>query len=143
MERPTVSICMPVYNGEEYLVSALDSVLTQTFPDYELIISDNCSDDSTQEICNRYCNLDPRISYYRQDVNKGPNWNFNFLAQKAKGHLMTWFAHDDILEPDFVRVAADYLLQHPETVLVTGDFKVIGYSMTQDQPLDGFADVWR
>lgn len=125
MKRPTVSICMPVYNGEEYLVSALDSVLAQTLPDYELIISDNCSDDNTQEICNRYCKLDPRIRYYRHDINKGPHWNFNFVAQKAKGHLMTWFAHDDILEPDFAKISAGHLLQHQELVLVTSDFQII------------------
>ena len=131
MERPTVSICMPVYNGEEYLVSALDSVLAQTYPDYELIISDNGSDDSTQEICNRYCKLDPRVRYYRHDINKGPNWNFNFVAQNAKGHLMTWFAHDDILEPDFITVSANHMLQHPETVLVTGDFQIIDETGTE------------
>jgi glycosyltransferase involved in cell wall biosynthesis len=62
---------MPVYNGEEYLVSALDSVLAQTYPDYELIISDNGSNDSTQEICNYYCKRDSRIRYYRHETNKG------------------------------------------------------------------------
>ena len=125
IEVPVVSICMPVYNGEKYLVSALDSVLAQTYPGFEVIVSDNASDDRTQEICSHYCGLDSRIRYYRHEKNRGPNWNFEFAVQKAEGRLMTWFAHDDILEPDFISVCANYLLQHPETVLVTGDFQVI------------------
>ena len=125
MDRPTVSICMPVYNAEKYLVFALDSVLAQTYADFELLISDNASDDSTQEICNAYCKRDSRIRYYRHKANKGPNWNFNFVAQLAKGHLMTWFAHDDILELDYVGVLANYMLRNPETVLVTSDFQII------------------
>ena len=125
LEIPDVSICMPVYNGEEYLASALDSVLAQTYPNFELIISDNGSDDKTQEICNRYCKIDQRIRYIRHESNNSVHWNFNFVVQNANGRFMTWFAHDDILEPNFISVSTNYLLQHPETVLVTGDFKII------------------
>lgn len=125
LDVPVVSICMPVYNGEEYLVSALDSVLAQTYQSYELIISDNGSDDKTQEICNRYCALDPRIRYVRHESNHSVHWNFNFVAQNAKGRFMTWFAHDDILEPDFISESANHLVQHSETVLVSCDFQII------------------
>jgi len=124
-EVPDVSICMPVYNGAEYLSCALESVLAQTYPNFELIISDNGSDDKTQEICIRYCELDQRIRYIRHASNKSVHWNFNFVVQNARGRFMTWFAHDDILEPNFVSISANYLHQHPETVLVTGDFQII------------------
>jgi glycosyltransferase involved in cell wall biosynthesis len=56
---------MPVYNGEKYVRQALDSLLTQNFKDFELIISDNASTDNTAEICKRYLEKDNRIEYYR------------------------------------------------------------------------------
>ncbi|WP_353813055.1 MULTISPECIES: glycosyltransferase [unclassified Moorena] len=53
-DQPRLSIGLPVYNGEEFLREALDSILAQTFEDFELIISDNCSTDATEEICREY-----------------------------------------------------------------------------------------
>src|SRR5450756_379047 len=64
-----VSIGMPVYNGEETIAVALDSLLAQTYRNFELHISDNCSTDNTGEICERYLGLDPRISYTRNERN--------------------------------------------------------------------------
>jgi len=64
-EKPRVSIGLPVFNGERYLKDALDSILAQTYQDFELIISDNASTDHTQQICRKYVAKDSRIRYYR------------------------------------------------------------------------------
>jgi glycosyltransferase involved in cell wall biosynthesis len=72
---PTVSVGLAVYNGENYLSEAIDSILNQTFTDFELIISDNASTDRTAKICQDYASRDPRIRYTCADRNRGAAWN--------------------------------------------------------------------
>jgi glycosyltransferase involved in cell wall biosynthesis len=86
---------MPVYNGEKYIRDALDSLLSQTFSDFELIISDNASIDRTEEICREYAVRDSRISYYRQLENIGAAANFKFVLEKARCDYFMWAAYDD------------------------------------------------
>lgn len=93
---PLVSIGMPVYNGERYIKEALDSLLSQTFNDFELIISDNASTDATEKICLEYADKDKRIRYIRQRQNKGPLVNFNYVLSHAKGEYFMWAAADDV-----------------------------------------------
>ena len=94
---PRVTIGLPVYNGENYLAEAIDSILGQTFTDFELIISDNASTDRTEEICRRYAAEDDRIRYFRHDRNRGASPNYNFTVEKARGEYFKWAAHDDVL----------------------------------------------
>src|SRR5688572_10868700 len=100
-KNPRVSIGLPVYNGENYLAEAIDSILAQTFEDFELIISDNASTDRTQEICEAYAAKDGRIRYYRSEVNKGSAWNFNRVFELARGEYFKWAAHDDYIAPEY------------------------------------------
>jgi glycosyltransferase involved in cell wall biosynthesis len=93
--QPKVSIGMPVYNGEKFIRSALDSLLAQTFTDFELIISDNASTDLTESICREYANKDRRIQYIRQAMNIGPVANFQFVLDAAVGDYFMWAAADD------------------------------------------------
>lgn len=93
--RPVVSIGMPVYNGAKYIHEALDSLLAQTFTDFELVISDNASTDDTQAICEEYTRRDLRIRYVRQMVNKGALANFQFVLDQARGKFFMWAAADD------------------------------------------------
>jgi len=125
-KSPDISIGMPVYNGENYICEAINSVLNQTYQNFELIISDNASTDRTQEICIAYAERDARIKYFRQRENCGAHLNFIFVAMKAEGNLFTWLAHDDILLPEFLFEAVNYMLARPAVTLVTGDFKIIG-----------------
>ncbi len=74
-----VTIGMPVFNGAAYLEQAVHSLLEQTYGDFSLIISDNCSTDDTPAICARLREMDPRISYVRQNTNLGASGNFEFL----------------------------------------------------------------
>ncbi len=92
---PRVSIGMPVYNGEKFIRDALDSLLAQTFSDFELIISDNASTDDTEAICRDYAAKDVRIRYVRQAENLGAAANFKFVLDEAVGEYFMWAAHDD------------------------------------------------
>ena len=97
-----ISIGMPVYNNAKYIGPALDSLLAQTFFDFELIISDNASTDDTQTICKSYEKLDSRIRYVRQPVNLGALANFQFVLDQGKGQFFMWAAADDIWDNQWV-----------------------------------------
>lgn len=99
---PTVSIGVPVFNGELFIAHALDSLLQQTYTDFELIISDNCSSDLTEKICRSYATRDKRIKYIRQQSNIGATQNFRFLLDQAAGKYFMWAAADDLWAKNFL-----------------------------------------
>jgi len=113
---PRVSIGMPVYNGEKYLSTAVDSLLAQTFEDFELVISDNASTDRTEEMCRDYAARDPRIRYFREESNRGVAWNFCHVVGLSRGEYFKWAAHDDVCEPTFLARCVDVLDRHPDVV---------------------------
>ncbi|EIJ43130.1 putative glycosyltransferase [Beggiatoa alba B18LD] len=88
---PTVSIGIPLYNSEKYLRRTLDNLLTQTFSDFEIIISDDASKDLTPKICAEYI----RIRFIQQSQNLGMAGNFEFVLQQAKGKYFMWVADDE------------------------------------------------
>ncbi len=110
---------MPVFNEERVIRRSLDTVLAQTFGDFELIISDNASTDRTEKICREYAGKDARIKYIRQPVNIGFAKNFEFVLEHADGQFFTWWAADDTRSPDFVEVNVSFLLEHPDYVAST------------------------
>jgi glycosyltransferase involved in cell wall biosynthesis len=116
-KAPQLSIGLPVYNGENYVSESLDTLLAQTFTDFELIISDNASTDGTEEICRGYAAEDSRIRYLRQPHNIGAAPNHNFLVQQAHGKLFKWAAHDDLFAPELVARCVRALDEHPDLVL--------------------------
>ncbi len=85
--RPKVSIGLPVYNGEKYLAETLDGILTQTYQDFELIISDNASTDRTPEICRIYVQKDQRIRYHRNEKNWARLQTITLLSAWRKGNI--------------------------------------------------------
>ncbi len=93
---------MPVYNGEKYISQALDSLLAQTFKDFELIISDNGSTDKTESICRSYTARDKRIKFHREEINRGACWNFNRVFELSRSRYFKWAAADDICAPTFL-----------------------------------------
>jgi glycosyltransferase involved in cell wall biosynthesis len=95
---PLVSICIPTYRGAHYLGSAIQSVLNQSFTDFELLILDDNSPDCTPEVVARYD--DPRIHYFRNHSNLGPEGNWNLGVKLAKGTYFKLLPHDDVLMPD-------------------------------------------
>jgi glycosyltransferase involved in cell wall biosynthesis len=122
---PLVSIGLPVYNGEKFLTKSLHSLLSQTFTDFELIISDNASTDRTEEICRNFVTCDPRIRYYRSRCNRGASWNHNRVFRLAKGKYFKWAACDDLCATDFLEKCIQVLESNPEVVLCFTKTKVI------------------
>ncbi|MBN2304985.1 MAG: glycosyltransferase [Anaerolineae bacterium] len=136
--KPRVSIGMPVYNGELYIEQAIDSILAQTFNDFELIISDNASTDGTREICERYVAQDSRVRYYRNDSNLGAAPNFNRTFELAGGEYFKWAAADDILDPTYLEKCVAILDQNPSVVLCHSRSRVIGEQGETLQDYDVF-----
>jgi glycosyltransferase involved in cell wall biosynthesis len=116
-KAPTLSVGLAVYNGEKYLREAIESILTQTFADFELIISDNASSDGTQEICTEYASGDPRIRYHRNATNIGGANNENQTFRFSRGKYFRWAAHDDVCEPTLFEKTIDLLEENPDVVL--------------------------
>jgi glycosyltransferase involved in cell wall biosynthesis len=114
-----ITIGLPVYNGADYLSEVLDSILSQSFGDFELFISDNASEDGTQDICQQYARMDRRIRYLRQSYNVGAAANHNLLVMQGDSPYFKWAAHDDILAPRFLEEAVGVLDSRPEIVLAS------------------------
>ncbi|NJD62436.1 MAG: glycosyltransferase [Deltaproteobacteria bacterium] len=117
MNAPSVSIGMPVYNGENYVRKAIESILAQTHEDYEFIISDNASADGTMEICRSYADRDRRIRFSRNEKNMGGAWNFNQVFRLARGRYFQWACHDDVWAPTLLERCVEVLENHPEVAL--------------------------
>lgn len=123
--KPRISIGMPVYNGERFLSEALNAILAQTYEDFEVIISDNASTDSTQEICKAYAARDRRIKYYRNERNIGGHKNFNRVFQLATGEYFRWATHDDLCAPESLERCIEVLEQNSDVVLCYTKTKLI------------------
>ena len=100
--NPELTIGIPVFNGEKFLVEKILSILNLNYDNFELIISDNGSTDSTKKICEEFTSKDDRIRLFLQEKNLGPNWNFDFVLKKAKGEYFMWTAVDDKILPGFI-----------------------------------------
>jgi glycosyltransferase involved in cell wall biosynthesis len=104
-----VSIGMPVYNDVAYIRIALDSLLNQSFSDFELIIIDDQSSDGSYEVCQEYAQNDSRITLLRNEVNKGIAHNMKALLNMAKGEFFMWAANDDVWHHDFIKIHLETL----------------------------------
>ncbi len=126
-----VSIGLPVYNGASLLPHALDSLLGQTFSDFELIISDNASTDQTEAVCQSYAARDRRIRYVRQPVNRGAIWNFNEVFRLSRSEYFKWASHDDVCHPTFLARCVEVLDNQPE----------IAWCHSRSRHIDGEGDL--
>lgn len=116
--RPTVSIGLPVFNGEKFLGATLDSLLAQTYEDFELIIADNASTDSTADICRTYAALDKRIRYVRNQNNIGVYRNCNRVFGLSTGEYFKLASADDLCHPELVTRCVE-VLDRDKTVVAT------------------------
>lgn len=119
-----VSILMPVYNTAPYLREAMDSVLSQTFNDFELIVLDDCSPDNAEELLDMYD--DPRIVRYKGEKNRGLSNVLNVGIDMARGKYIARMDSDDLSMPDRLRIQVDYLETHPEIDLVSAGMQLFG-----------------
>ncbi len=112
----TVSIGIPVYNGERFLDASLDSLLGQTYEDIEFVVSDNGSTDGTEEICRDRVARDPRLRYLRSPVNRGAAWNYANVVRETSGSYFKWATHDDLVAPTYVERCMEVFAEAPESV---------------------------
>lgn len=122
---PKISVGMPVYNGELYLSSAIESVLDQTLGDFELIIADNASTDGTEAICREYARRDSRIRYIRNEVNVGAAGNYNLLFERARARYFRWFNADDLSSPRLHELCFEALEANPGASMAYGKTDII------------------
>ena len=120
---PKISVLMPVFNGERYLKAAIDSILNQTFQDLELIIIDDGSTDSTEQIISAY--NDPRIKYYKNPENIGIVASLNKGIDLCTGEFIARMDADDISLPERLQKQWDFLNANPEFAMVGGNIEEI------------------
>jgi glycosyltransferase involved in cell wall biosynthesis len=138
MSVPPVTLALPVYNGENFVAAAIESLLAQTFRDFELIVSDNASTDTTWDISQSFARRDPRIRLHRFEANAGATRNFNHALAMARGRYFKWCAHDDLIEPTFVDECIRVLDADPSSVLVYSRARIIDENGARLDPGDGY-----
>jgi glycosyltransferase involved in cell wall biosynthesis len=121
--RPRVSFAIPVRNAERFLGRAIDSILSQSFEDFEVVVCDNASTDGTGDIMRRYAENDRRVRYVRNPENIGQIENFNRAVELSRGDFIRWMGADDWLEPDYARKCVAALDARPDAVGVTTQWR--------------------
>jgi glycosyltransferase involved in cell wall biosynthesis len=137
LQSGLVSVGLPVYNGAQFLREAVDSLLAQDYTNFELIISDNASEDETESICREYAAHDARVRYYRAEQNMGPAWNFLRVYDLAGGEYFLWAAHDDRRAPRCLSLCVAALEQNPRALMCCMDARLIdenGQDVTATYP---------
>ena len=104
---PLVSIGLPVYNGEETIERAINSLLGQTYQNLEIVISNNGSTDNTLEIIKKFEVMDPRVKIFHNELNRGSIWNFNRVFLHSSGKYFMWASHDDHHEDTFISTCVE------------------------------------
>lgn len=112
-----ISVGLPVFNGEKYVSDAIRSVLSQTYKNFELIISDDASTDTTRDICLKFAKKDSRIKVFQQQKNIGFLKNFNFVLKKAKYEYFVWIGQDDYWDKTFLEKLFNLIAKDEENVL--------------------------
>jgi glycosyltransferase involved in cell wall biosynthesis len=127
---------IPVYNGERYLPVAIDSVLTQTFGDLELVICDNGSTDRTEAICRDYAARDSRVRYVRNATNIGASGNFRRVFELSRGRYFRWLCSDDFMGARSLERCLAMLEAHADAAVVCTRAQFVDETGTQFRPYD-------
>lgn len=127
-EHPLVTVAIPVYNEEKFIIKTLDSITNQDYNNIEIIISDNASNDNTGQLCIEYANKDKRIKYHRHEQNIGAVNNFYHLTDKARGIYFAWVAGHDLWSTNLLSECVSLLDQTPEATVAYGTPVWIGES---------------
>jgi glycosyltransferase involved in cell wall biosynthesis len=142
---PAVSIGMPAYNSEAWIASAIESMLNQSFGDFELIISDNASTDATYSLCERYARVDARVRLYRNPQNVGANRNYLAVLKRARAPYFKWASSNDVCAPTFIEKCvralerdASAVLAFARTALFESD---ISHAQLYERDLELMADA--
>lgn len=120
-----ISIVLPTYNGEKYLGDSIQSILNQTFTDWELIVIDDCSKDSTNNIAVEYSKKDERIKVFRNDCNLRLPASLNKGFLKTVGRYLTWTSDDNLYKPDALEKMYEVLRDDEDCGLVFSRMEII------------------
>lgn len=154
MAAPVVSIAIPAYNCERYIAQSIESLLGQSYGDFELVISDNASTDGTEGVCRRYEAQDARVRYVRRSENIGGPGNFRYVFSLCSGKYHKWSTADDHWHPEFLREAVavldarpDVVLCYPKTRLIDADGNKIedyddNLELDSESPRQRFRDLY-
>ncbi len=124
-ESELISIVLPVYNGERFLAESVESVLQQTYKNFELIIVDDCSNDGTEEIIEHYAKIDSRIKVIRNEINQKLPRSLNIGFHVARGKYYTWTSDDNKYKKDALEKLHGELEKHSEYGLIYTDMEYI------------------
>lgn len=137
MKTPKVTVGMPVFNDVDYIEKSIQSVLNQSYNDFELLISDDQSTDGSADICRRYEQLDSRIKYIRQPKNLGISKNMKFLLDQSNSTFFIWAADDDLWALEFLGTLVETLEDNPEYICAFSTFTHIN---EKDEIIDKHLD---
>lgn len=140
MEQEKIDILLATYNGEKYLEEQIDSILNQTYQNFNLLVSDDCSTDATRDILEQYVKKDPRIKVYKQEKNLGYVKNFEFLLTKVKNNYYMLSDQDDVWLPMKIEKSLE-ALKRENADLVYGDLEVVDENLKMLYP--SFNDYMR
>ena len=137
MSNPLVSIVMPAYNGARFIGQAIESVLGQSMSEYELVIVDDASRDSTVDVIGEYTS-NPQVIFFRNDRNRGISYTTNRAISLSKGKYIALLDDDDEIYPDRLAVQTEYLQKHPDVDILGGKTQFIdeaGNPLFVDNPM--------
>jgi glycosyltransferase involved in cell wall biosynthesis len=125
MEEKKISIVLPVYNGADYLTESIESVIAQTYANWELIIVNDCSTDDSLAIASKYASQDARIKVFTNPQNLKLPKTLNAGFEHATGVYYTWTSDDNKYKPDALRVMVKNLEKNPDAIMVYADYTCI------------------
>lgn len=120
-----ISIVLPTYNGEKFIRQSVDSIISQTFKEWELIIVDDCSTDNTYAIAKEYSEIDSRISIIRNEANQKLPASLNIGFNKASGAWFTWTSDDNVFKPEALEIMQEALINENTIDFVFSDYSII------------------
>lgn len=138
--KPFVSIVLPTYNGSRYIKESIDSILAQTFTDWELIAVDDGSTDGTSELLNQYASLDKRIIVIHNVVNQKLPASLNIGFARARGKYLTWTSDDNRYLPYAIETMVKYLEESPHAIVVRSNYYFIDMTGTRIGQSQGYSD---
>ncbi|KAA0024615.1 glycosyltransferase family 2 protein [Antrihabitans cavernicola] len=121
---PRVSVVVPAYNNADYIAETIESILAQTYDDFEVIIGDHTSDDATLDVVQRYAD-DPRITVITTEAGGGAKRNWDRVSRAASGELLKLVCGDDIIYPTALAEQVAAFDEHPSAVLVASQRKLV------------------
>lgn len=128
MSEPLVSIIMPAYNSEKFISESIESVIAQTYQNWELLITDDQSTDNTKKIVEQYCSTDTRVKFFVNKENGGAGVARNNSITHAKGRYIAFLDSDDLWLPSKLEKQIAFMLKHNYALTYTSYQKFIGGS---------------